>query len=399
MAFNFIDTVHSYFGNELIGKAENYLNEGTVSVKKGLEAIIPISLAGLVHKAETGHADQLLNHAREAYHSGLGDKLLDSFIPGGEGIPAKGPAYISSIFGDQFGKIANAVSSFAGLKGSSTSSLFGITLPFILALLGKHAEENDLSSSGLASSLSSEKSSFLAAVPESFNISSLLGVKENPEERYTRRIEEKRSSSGWVTPTLLALLAVIAVGWLLRSCNKEAPPMETPTPSTDTLITTQTDTVVISREPIKLKLPNGVELDAYKGGIEDLLIIFINDSLAASGKDNWFDFNELNFQFGTAEIIPESESELNNIIKILQAYPKVKIKIGGYTDKIGDEVANKKLSQDRADAIAAALKAAGVGSQVVGAEGYGSEFAKYPADAPEADRIKDRRVSVSVREK
>jgi outer membrane protein OmpA-like peptidoglycan-associated protein len=45
------------------------------------------------------------------------------------------------------------------------------------------------------------------------------------------------------------------------------------------------------------------------------------------------------------------------------------------------------------------LKDLGVGSQLAGAEGYGSEFAKYPADAPETDRIKDRRISVSVREK
>ncbi|HEY1871944.1 MAG TPA: OmpA family protein, partial [Chitinophagaceae bacterium] len=62
-----------------------------------------------------------------------------------------------------------------------------------------------------------------------------------------------------------------------------------------------------------------------------------------------------------------------------------------------NESANMKLSQDRADAVKAALDKAGVGSQVIGAEGYGSKFAKFPADAPESDRTTDRRVSVSVR--
>jgi len=37
--------------------------------------------------------------------------------------------------------------------------------------------------------------------------------------------------------------------------------------------------------------------------------------------------------------------------------------------------------------------------RVQGIEGYGSEFAKYPETAPEEDRLKDRRVSVSVRAK
>ena len=40
------------------------------------------------------------------------------------------------------------------------------------------------------------------------------------------------------------------------------------------------------------------------------------------GKENWFDFNDLNFKFGTAEIVPDSRKELEDIVKILQAYQK-----------------------------------------------------------------------------
>ena len=58
-----------------------------------------------------------------------------------------------------------------------------------------------------------------------------------------------------------------------------------------------------------------------------------------------------------------------------------------------------KLSKARADAVKKALAAAGTGKQVTDAEGYGSKFAKAAADAPESDRLHDRRVSVSVREK
>jgi OmpA-OmpF porin, OOP family len=154
-----------------------------------------------------------------------------------------------------------------------------------------------------------------------------------------------------------------------------------------------------AKQPLKVELPNGMVLDAYQGGIEDQLVRFLKDSTSEAGKDIWFDFDNLNFALGTAEISPESQVQINNIVAILKAFPKAKIKIGGYTDKTGDESANMTLSENRAEAVKAALVAAGVGGQVTDAEGYGSQFAKVPAEAPESARLTDRRVSVSVREK
>jgi outer membrane protein OmpA-like peptidoglycan-associated protein len=184
--------------------------------------------------------------------------------------------------------------------------------------------------------------------------------------------------------------------WLLNGKKGEASSI---TPRHDTVQIIQHDTVVISKTPVKLILPNGQQLDAFKGSIEDLLLAFIQDSAAAPGNDNWFDFNELNFTFNTADIIPGSRKELDNIIEILKAFPNVKIKLGGYTDRVGNTDANKKLSQERANAVFKSIKEAGLAAQLSGSEGYGSEFAKFPADAPETDRIKDRRISLSVREK
>jgi outer membrane protein OmpA-like peptidoglycan-associated protein len=220
-----------------------------------------------------------------------------------------------------------------------------------------------------------------------------------PAKAAAHIVHEEKKKTNWLWPLLLALGGLALLWWLMKGCNgKEA---EAPVVVTDTVVKTEikTDTVLMTREPLKVKLPNGVELDAYKGGIEDLLVAFLNDPNAKPGNDNWFDFSDLNFEFGTAKIIPESRKEVDNIVQILKAYPNVKIKLGGYTDKVGDDAANKKLSQDRADAVMQALKDAGVGAQVQGAEGYGEEFAKFPESAPDEDRVKDRRVSVSVRAK
>nr|WP_286863294.1 MULTISPECIES: OmpA family protein [Sphingobacterium] len=148
-------------------------------------------------------------------------------------------------------------------------------------------------------------------------------------------------------------------------------------------------------------LPNGGKLAAFKSGIEERLVQFLKSDYKSLGEDSlkntWFDFDNLNFETRTAKVLPESQVQLSNLAEILKAFPAANVKIGGYTDKTGNEDFNKKLSLDRANAVKDYLDKAGLSKQVVGAEGYGSQFAKYAADAPETDRILDRHVSVSVR--
>ncbi len=155
------------------------------------------------------------------------------------------------------------------------------------------------------------------------------------------------------------------------------------------------------RKLTEVSLPDGTKLQAYPGGIEDQLIKFIQSDEYKNGtndtlKDRWFSFDDLNFKFGTTELVPESKRQLDNIMAILKAFPAVKIKIGGYTDKKGDDAANKKLSDSRAKAVKSALEKSGVGAQVPEAEGYGEEFAKVPETASDKEREADRKTSVRL---
>ena len=397
MSLDLLGLVKGYFNNDMLNQASSFLGEDKSVLSKGLDAIIPASLSGMIHQAESGNTNSLITLAKTAYDSGILGSLANSFTSGGGGVPSIGPSLISGLFGDKFGGIANAVSSFAGLKGSTTSSLFGSVVPVALAALGKYVGDNNATPGAVSSLLSGMKSSVLAAVPGGLNISKFFDAAPAAHASASHHHAPEPKKNRNLLPVLLTAAAgIILLLWLMKGCGAKKEEHTAPVVH-DTTVKKEVVTVV--KEPLKVKLPNGVELDAYKGGIEDLLVAFLNDPAALAGKDNWFDFNDLNFKFGTAEIVPESRKEVDNIVQILKAYPKVKIKIGGYTDKVGDEAANKKLSGERATAVANALKDAGVGAQVEGAEGYGSEFAKYPADAPEEDRIKDRRVSVSVRAK
>lgn len=149
------------------------------------------------------------------------------------------------------------------------------------------------------------------------------------------------------------------------------------------------------RESTTVTLPDGTTLNAYKGGIEDQVVSFLNsgdyENLSEDQlKDRWFNFDNLNFEFGTTQLTAESQVQLDNLKAILAAYPNAKIKIGAYTDKKGDDEVNKNLSEDRAEAVKTALAS----DQVVDAEGYGEEFAVVPETATDQEREADRKTAI-----
>ncbi len=155
-----------------------------------------------------------------------------------------------------------------------------------------------------------------------------------------------------------------------------------------------------TRELGEVTLPGGATLQAYPGGIEDQLVKFIGSDYKTADeeqlKTKWFNFDDLNFEFGTTKLTPSSKRQLDNIVAILKAFPDVKMKIGGYTDKKGDDAANLKLSDSRAKAVQEALKAAGVGDQVPEAEGYGETQATVDENASDEARAVDRKTAVRL---
>lgn len=215
----------------------------------------------------------------------------------------------------------------------------------------------------------------------------------------------------WLLPLLILALLVILGFWFCgRSTTPTAP---TNTNGNTNRVVSNVNTAAVNsnmsgsanaeagKNLSELVLPTGTKLQAYPGGIEDQLVKFIqsdeyhnatNDQL----KDKWFDFDDLNFVFGKTDLTPESQRQLNNIASILRAFPEVKIKIGAYTDKKGDDAANLKLSDSRAKAVQAELQKAGVGSQVPEAEGYGEKFATVDENASDEERKSDRKTAIRL---
>lgn len=403
MSFNLLDTVKGFVTPELISSASSLLGENSAGVTKAMDVAVPALLSGIVNKAGSDSSG-LLEMATKAAGSGVLDNVLGLFGGNNSSLMGMGSTLLSGLFGDRANLLTNLISGFSGTKPSTATSLLSALAPLALGAVGKHALSSGLDAKGLAGLLGGQKDLIRQALPSGLNLSSVLDAPQvKPEVKAAvREIVEPEKKSGlpaWLLPLLLVLLGGLLL-WYFLGRNKEELKDAVPETATTVAPAPAPEVPVANlRESLKVVLPDGVTLDAYKGGIEDQLVAFLKDAATVPGKDVWFDFDNLNFNTGTAEITAESQAQINNIAAILKAFPKAKVKIGGYTDKTGDESANMKLSDARAKAVQAALNTAGVGAQITGAEGYGSQFAKAAADASEEERVKDRRVSVSVREK
>jgi outer membrane protein OmpA-like peptidoglycan-associated protein len=123
----------------------------------------------------------------------------------------------------------------------------------------------------------------------------------------------------------------------------------------------------------------------------------VEDKQAKLDKATWFDFDRLAFSGDGADLdILASRSQLDNVARILDAHPGMKLKIGGHVDGKGGPGASKKLSTQRAQAVRTALIQFGVDARRLEAEGYGAEHPACPADDSDDCRARNRRIAVLV---
>ncbi len=144
-------------------------------------------------------------------------------------------------------------------------------------------------------------------------------------------------------------------------------------------------------------LATGFTVEGAPDGLEQQLVAFIEDAGRPADKTTWFRFDRVSFKTGSAEVdMDQSKAQLTNLAEILKAYPKVTLKVGGYTDNQGAAATNKKLSADRATNVAKAVTAMKVAAQRLAPEGYGPEHPVCPANDTDACRAQNRRIAVRV---
>jgi OOP family OmpA-OmpF porin len=393
-----IDTLRSLLTPELLSQASTVLGERQGNVSRGLSSALPVIFAGLL--AKSGDSNVMRQ---------IMDLLMDRSVdpdaarnPGdlmGAGGLAKSPLvdlgarFLSTVFGSQTGAVASTIATDAGLKPSSGSTLLGLAAPLVMSVLSNKVRREGLNATGLASLLSSERDSIMREAPA--GLASLLGLggaaRAAVRDEY---VEPARRAGSWLGPAVLAALVAAAGLWAFSHRQ----PMQQTATAPDERTASRSVTDLPDLGTFKRTLPSSYELSAPANGIEKQVVLFVEDSGKSVDPPAWFNFDRLLFETGSARLKPESTEQLRNVAEILKAYPKVKVKIGGYTDNTGDPDANLKLSQDRATNVMNQLVILGVAADRLSAEGYGQQ---YPVadNATDTGRQQNRRIAMRVTEK
>jgi outer membrane protein OmpA-like peptidoglycan-associated protein len=123
----------------------------------------------------------------------------------------------------------------------------------------------------------------------------------------------------------------------------------------------------------------------------------LNSVLATSESARGLIVNMSDVLFDTAKytLKPGTQVSLAKVATILQLYPGLKIQVEGYTDSVGGDEYNQKLSENRANAVHDFLVANGVPAANVTAAGYGKND-PVADNGTAAGRQQNRRVNMVV---
>lgn len=425
MALNIIDLIKGQLGPALVSQAASQFGESESGISKAISGLLPAVVGGMANNADK---PGVLDAITGASSSGMLGNLL-----GGSTNNSLITTVLTAIFGDKIGGIVNAISTYSGVSNSTSSSLLNMVTGATLGSVGKYAADNNLGASGITSLLHDQKGIVSSLLPAGLSLASLgvgnmFGDHEAEKVKVTSfdepKIEVNRAGNtnthvnvdkadnttegGSIWKWLLPLLLLALAAWFLwKQCNK--PATETATTTDSTMVNKDSAAVAVPADSATMTTTktdenidlNGTSLKGMKGGLEDSMISFLksggykNAADDAALKDKWYTFDKVNFKMGSAnDLEAGSAGQMDNLLAILKAYPEAKIKVGGYTDKVGDEAANVKLSQARADYIKKWLTEKGVGAQVMSAEGYGSKFATVAPTASNDERAIDRKMAV-----
>jgi outer membrane protein OmpA-like peptidoglycan-associated protein len=101
------------------------------------------------------------------------------------------------------------------------------------------------------------------------------------------------------------------------------------------------------------------------------------------------------FDFNKYSLKSDAQVKLAKVSGILLAYPNLKLQVEGYTDNIGTDEYNQKLSEQRADAVREFLVAQSVADANISAQGYGKSN-PIADNSSNSGRAQNRRVELVV---
>jgi OOP family OmpA-OmpF porin len=403
-----LDSITGLINQPLVSQIAGRLGEPEANVQRGLQTSITAILAAIASKAEDGNLMRTVLDAAKRLASdptSTAPAALDDTTAAG--VSGEATSLVSSLFGGgTTAALSTAIAGASGLRSESASTLLGMSAPVVLSWLGQRARAEGWDAGGLGAWLARERATLTSALPS--GLGALLGGISMPKVDLPNisipsaaSMPSMSRSRSWLPAALALVIAVLLIGYFtMRRKPAETVVAQNGAIAADssTHAAAPAPAVVDSSaasDMVHESLPGGAELNVAPNGIEAHLIRFIKDSAATVNDTTWFNFDRLLFETGSATLKPESDAQLKSVAQILQAYPNVKARVGGYTDNSGNAAANMKLSEARAQNVRSELEKLGVASGRLDAKGYGAE---HPVgdNSTAAGRAENRRIALRV---
>lgn len=186
----------------------------------------------------------------------------------------------------------------------------------------------------------------------------------------------------WLIAGLLALLVLVL---LLQDRDGD-----TSAPATTAVAPAETAAPTPVAVPVRL--PDGNQVELAQGTLAYDMQAYLAGQEAAPRS---FSFDALNFDTGRAEIRRENREDIENVARVLAAYPSARVRVVGYTDSRGGELPNQALAYQRARTVAEALEDQGVAEGRVEAISGGEDNAVASNQSPQG-RFANRRTELIV---
>ena len=341
MSSSLLDSLSGLITPEVIGKAASFFGESNTAASKGIAAVLPLVLGGVASKAgDQGFASSLFDVVSNPANDGAVLGNIGSLLgPGAasSSLGGLGSRLLAAVFGDNVGAVGAALSNYAGVKGSTGTSLLSVAAPLVLSVLGKATKSGGLNASSLASLLLGQRSAIASAIPGPLaDLDRMFTGSSRPSAAVTQ-VPERGSPSvlRWLIPLLIALVAI----WLLSSLfGRRQEPTETAPPP-------------VATQPAPAPEPT----PAPGAGPS-------TETGATTPSAN------LSFEVGSADLPADSTGGLEPVVAYLKANPSTKAVVSGFHDSTGDAAKNEELAKNRAAAVRNALEGAGIDEERIDLE-------------------------------
>jgi outer membrane protein OmpA-like peptidoglycan-associated protein len=376
MTKSLVDNIRHTITPSVVSELSSTFGESTQAIERGLSGAT-VAILGIIasRSVDPRFVNQLFFLVKGPGGAALLDtpvKMLEEARRAALEPDGRSGRFQSFLLGHKRHSLGDALARLSGVNSSTAASLLAVSCSLIFRQLGRLVRQDRLDAGGLGRRLASERAPIIAALPS--RLASVIATRATSPPMRQPQFERPAiiqtpmprtwSPLAWVVLALFGAVALAALFDVLGARRQgENSSYAAPIGSVGTSG---------SGGYVTRLLPGRSELRVPASGMEGRLLTHIQTA-SPFDRERWFDFDRVQFEADSATLRPDSREQLENTAAILQAYPSVRVKIGGYTSRSGNPATNLRLSQLRASAVAAELKSLGVAGDRLLADGYGDQ--------------------------